>query len=86
MAGLLEKGGRHGGRPSPRSACRRAGFTLVEVLVACALLAAVIVPLMRAFNANARAADIFVEDAARDLRAASAEAEAEFSAEPKTLP
>ena len=44
-----------------RRAGRRNGFTLMEVLVACALLAAVIVPLLRAFNANSRAADIFVE-------------------------
>ena len=36
---------------------RRGGFSLVEVLLACALLALALVPLMRATSANRRSAE-----------------------------
>lgn len=43
------------------------GFTLVEVLVACALLALVIVPTLRAFSVNRAAADHIVDNVEASL-------------------
>jgi prepilin-type N-terminal cleavage/methylation domain-containing protein len=54
------------------------GFTLIEVLVACTLLALVIIPLMRAMNANQKIADAIVNESASSISEASQNAEKDF--------
>lgn len=54
------------------------GFTLIEVLVACTLLALVIIPLMRAMNANQKIADTIVNESASSISEASQNAEKAF--------
>lgn len=54
------------------------GFTLIEVLVACTLLALVIIPLMRAMNANQKIADTIVNESASSISEASRNAEKDF--------
>lgn len=54
------------------------GFTLIEVLVACTLLALVIIPLMRAMNANQKIADTIVNESASSISEASQNAEKDF--------
>lgn len=51
---------------------RQNGFTLVEVLVACALLALVIVPTMRAFSANRSVSENLVDRIQTSIESASA--------------
>ena len=58
---------------------RQGGFTLIEVLVACTLLALVVVPAMRAFSANRRVADAIVGWAVSGIAAADAAARAAFA-------
>ncbi len=53
----------------------RAGFSLIEALLALALLSAVIVPVMRVFGALRRQADLVVEGAEADVAAESRRAE-----------
>lgn len=54
------------------------GFTLIEVLVACTLLALVIIPLMRAMNANQKIADTIINESASSISEASQNAEKDF--------
>lgn len=57
----------------------KSGFTLIEVLVACTLLALVIIPLMRTMNANQKVADAIVNESASSISEASDNAEAAFN-------